>query len=108
MNLVKFGSHACRYFNFSVFGTAASTAEVQIMGNGESMTDGVCHCEEAAPTKQSGSAGLLRFARNDMNLSVRIPHHLFLDSLSQNRMSDSGSEHHRGNRIQQNHEVEGE
>ena len=44
-------------------------------GNGESMTDGVCHCEEAAPTKQSGSAGLLRFARNDMNLSVRIPHH---------------------------------
>ena len=46
-------------------------------GNGESMTDGVCHCEEAAPTKQSGSAGLLRFARNDMNLSVRIPHHQF-------------------------------
>jgi len=39
------------------------------------MTDGVCHCEEAAPTKQSGSAGLLRFARSDMNLSVRIPHH---------------------------------
>jgi len=32
-------------------------------GNGESMTDGVCHCEKAAPTKQSGSAGLLRFAR---------------------------------------------
>ena len=55
MNLVKFGSHACRYFNFSVFGTAASTAEVQIMGNGESMTDGVRHCEEAAPTKQSSS-----------------------------------------------------
>ena len=39
------------------------------------MTGGVCHCEEAAPTKQSGSAGLLLFARNDMNLSVRIPHH---------------------------------
>jgi len=44
-------------------------------GNGESMTDGVCHCEEAAPTKQSGSAELLRFARNGMNLSLRIPHH---------------------------------
>jgi len=41
------------------------------------MTDGVCHCQEAAPRKQSGSAGLLRFARNDMSLSVRIPHHPF-------------------------------
>jgi len=40
------------------------------------MTDGVCHSEEAAPTKQSGSARLPGFARNDTYLSVRVPHHL--------------------------------